>query len=794
MSTDSALSDVPAVFQDLLVLLPNHPPLQDGAWFGGVALRGMDGTPYLVAGRLLLASQGLEFPELPVGRIIDRPQSIVATMYLSEAQTLHVLQGFAQHEVAAPLQELLGPGVRLPVEKDAKNDWYAQTSGFNRHSRSLASRQVRRTSGGEVRRHVDKNVFDRADTALKLIDEPLQGLQEFVERLQFDSPNDFRHINGARCVLEVSAQLPLQVETFIYDTKAGGYRARIQVGAKLPLDRLKLSVTGPIKRVRALSHHDWKRVDGDESHSLVLEHIIPGEHKSQDLEWSFALDEEILGNGTCPKRNEADYFGSTHYPDSEQIIALPLGSWTFNPHRKLGSGGGSGEVFEGSDDSESALAIKRLKDEDPELSRREVMVARQLVHHKHRHIIPIFDAGIDKSTQRAFIVMPRAQQNLQQYVEASGATPESIALPILKDIVFGLEELGETIHRDLKPANILLHEDAWKLADLGTTRLSGAATATHTAKHFKTALYAAPEQWIGTRATKATDVYAFGCIIYALINGFPPFDGSDDDLYRKHTSEQPPPLAECSGPLKVLALRCLSKDPDSRPTLQDIRSQLALAEQPDIDDDPIIMATTRLAATASLKRIKDEQERKEQLARERSEVDAVRQMEELINATFQDIVRKAAGLASLVPQGVQFGEAQLVYRPLSFQLEGFLSDAGWDVRRGACISVFWRVPGEEQYRDVSANVWYARRPADPTFRWWEISFVEHSNIPNARTVPFGIEAQTLLSTAAAAIRNAPGRFLLKEGPIAADLESAQAFIQRWSRKLADAAQGNLEPG
>ncbi|MDM3788590.1 protein kinase, partial [Proteus mirabilis] len=78
-------------------------------------------------------------------------------------------------------------------------------------------------------------------------------------------------------------------------------------------------------------------------------------------------------------------------------------------------------------------------------------------------------------------------------------------------------EVGDIVHRDLKPGNILRHEERWKIADFGIAKFVEDSTSLETLREALTPSYAAPEQWLGQRPTSATDIYALGCIIHALV-------------------------------------------------------------------------------------------------------------------------------------------------------------------------------------------------------------------------------------------------------------------------------------
>jgi serine/threonine protein kinase len=79
------------------------------------------------------------------------------------------------------------------------------------------------------------------------------------------------------------------------------------------------------------------------------------------------------------------------------------------------------------------------------------------------------------------------------------------------------------------------------------------------------ATYMAPEQILGQRVDVRTDLYALGVILYQLVSGAPPFQGSSDrEVLTKHVSQSPAPLPG-SGRLGTIALDLLQKGPDKRP-------------------------------------------------------------------------------------------------------------------------------------------------------------------------------------------------------------------------------------
>lgn len=147
------------------------------------------------------------------------------------------------------------------------------------------------------------------------------------------------------------------------------------------------------------------------------------------------------------------------------------------------------------------------------------------------------------------------------------------------------------IHRDLKPQNILVGKDGEvKVTDFGLAKPIGAAedpspsggspagpTLTDFGAQVGTPAYMPPEQWQGA-VVPASDVYAFGIILYELLCGSHPFERvSDDDgdapltsLRDRHLNAPPPDprrLRPDTPPaLAELAMRCMQKRPEARPS------------------------------------------------------------------------------------------------------------------------------------------------------------------------------------------------------------------------------------
>jgi serine/threonine-protein kinase len=151
------------------------------------------------------------------------------------------------------------------------------------------------------------------------------------------------------------------------------------------------------------------------------------------------------------------------------------------------------------------------------------------------------------------------------------------------------------VHRDLKPANILITpEGIPKISDFGLAkRLGGGdSSQTKTGSILGTPSYMAPEQARGDVRTVGplSDLYALGAILYELLTGRPPFQGSNvmDTMTRVMRDEPVPPTRlhpKTPLDLETICLKCLQKEPDKR-----YSDCFELAEDLDrfLTDEPIL--------------------------------------------------------------------------------------------------------------------------------------------------------------------------------------------------------------
>lgn len=479
-------------------------------------------------------------------------------------------------------------------------------------------------------------------------------------------------------------------------------------------------------------------------------------------------------------------------------IALPKGEWLYDTSRPLGRPGGFGAVYEGVSDAYGPVAIKRLHLTANDAAHREMRIATDLAGRDLSYVVPVLDAGEDAGSGAYFVVMARAEKSLQGELDHGVRFSDLDATRVMLDVTNGLVEVSDIVHRDLKPANILFHAGRWKVADFGIARFLEESTSLQTLKGCLSPQYAAPEQWQYIRATSATDIYALGCVGYAILIGMPPFRATtEEDLREKHLHEDPPPLPSPISPrLRTLLSMMLRKAPNTRPTLERVRNILtelrttpSNATQP-AGFDLLAQAGTEVARDQARFETMAQQLRSEMQERSQLADTAKKIHGEILDRLFLRIGQQAPNAeknrftlvlgqgqleASLAEFGGYFSKAALP--PNAFP------NSKWDVVAAEEIAVQQRQP---EYR-WSSSLWYCRLPNTTGYRWYETSYFS----PHRAEVfaPYSLARNVKDADLAAA--PIVHLYQVAFGPSAIDDEDEEDFIERWAALLALAAQGKL---
>ncbi len=252
----------------------------------------------------------------------------------------------------------------------------------------------------------------------------------------------------------------------------------------------------------------------------------------------------------------------------------------------LASGGMGGVYLARHVTTGERVALKVL---DPVFANHSEVVARLYsecaisARATHPGLVAIHCAG--KSTEGApFLVMEYLEGRELGSVIDDGLLEVDEIIGLGAQIAAALDALHTAgiVHCDVKPENIfVLAEEAWgqrqvKVIDFGVSRLvdepppddSGIAG---------TPAYMAPEQWKGNPSI-ASDVYSLGCVLYELLTGNPPFDGSLPEIMIAHLEKRParPSWLRDGLPIELerLVMRSLAKNPAVRPTMAEIATEL----------------------------------------------------------------------------------------------------------------------------------------------------------------------------------------------------------------------------
>ncbi|MFF4542566.1 PQQ-binding-like beta-propeller repeat protein [Streptomyces aureus] len=262
--------------------------------------------------------------------------------------------------------------------------------------------------------------------------------------------------------------------------------------------------------------------------------------------------------------------------DSEAEHPLYAGQYLLEA--RLGSGG-MGVVHLARSASGLRLAVKVVHAEfsqDPEFRgrfRQEVAAARRV---SGAFTAPVVDA--DPKAERpwmATLFIPGP--TLAEYVKRNGALSTDRLRHLMAGLAEALRDIHRAgvVHRDLKPSNVLLAEDGPKVIDFGISRPADSELRTETGKLIGTPPFMAPEQFSRPRHVgPAADVFALGSVIVHAATGSGPFDSDSPYLVAYQVVHDEPDLTGVPEELLDLVARCLAKEPEDRPTPDELMTAL----------------------------------------------------------------------------------------------------------------------------------------------------------------------------------------------------------------------------
>ncbi len=220
------------------------------------------------------------------------------------------------------------------------------------------------------------------------------------------------------------------------------------------------------------------------------------------------------------------------------------------------------------------VAVKMLKPEyldNEEICRRFRNESRAIALLKHRNIVKIFDVSDNKDY--LFIVMEYINGiTLKDYIEQQGVLTWKETVHFTSQILRALQHAHSKgiVHRDIKPQNIMLMSNGEiKVTDFGIARVSNYDAATIGNQAIGSVHYISPEQARGGQTDERADLYSMGVMMYEMLTGRLPFDGSDAVSVAVMHLQADPRMPRQINPsipegLEEIAMQAMQKDPDRR--------------------------------------------------------------------------------------------------------------------------------------------------------------------------------------------------------------------------------------
>ena len=280
--------------------------------------------------------------------------------------------------------------------------------------------------------------------------------------------------------------------------------------------------------------------------------------------------------------------------------------------------GGMGAVYEAlQPNMNRRIALKFIPSHDPVTAERFKREARTVGQLEHPNTVTVFDYG---QTDDGFLYLTMEMlsgRTLTDLIVKEAPLEPRRAVHIASQICRSLAEAHQAgiVHRDIKPDNVILIEvdgdpDVAKVLDFGIAKaITGEddVQLTGDGRIVGTPRYMSPEQILSESIDHRSDIYSLGCIIFEMLCGEPPFEGSSTTaLMISHAQDAPPPfkdrlteeaLHNVPLALEHVVRASLAKSPLDRPqTTDELRHELSKA----LEDHQSAAAAPPVAAAAPM--------------------------------------------------------------------------------------------------------------------------------------------------------------------------------------------------
>lgn len=214
-------------------------------------------------------------------------------------------------------------------------------------------------------------------------------------------------------------------------------------------------------------------------------------------------------------------------------------------------------------DQHRVAAVKRLRPDVarvPTFAERFQHESQLAVRLEHPNVVGTIDVGsVDGQLYVASDLVLGKDAGLiaDRLRERGQGAPVAVVVRLLIDILDGLAYVHGArepdgrwlalVHRDVTPGNVLIgYDGVARLADFGLAKsaLTEAANLTGHGEILGTPHYLAPEVIRGQRADKSADIYGLGAVVYRVLTGVAPYQGTTAEVLFKALSEEPRPLLE----------------------------------------------------------------------------------------------------------------------------------------------------------------------------------------------------------------------------------------------------------
>ena len=237
----------------------------------------------------------------------------------------------------------------------------------------------------------------------------------------------------------------------------------------------------------------------------------------------------------------------------------PLDGYTIQ--RGVGRGG-FGEVYYALSDSGKEIALKYLRD-NPQIELRGV---GQCMNLKSPNLVAIYDVKQNDEGDNFVLMEYVAGPSLRDIMaDGDGKLDVPRAVYFVREIAKGLAYLHDRgiVHRDLKPGNIFYEDGYVKIGDYGLSKFLSPSRHSAQTSSVGTVHYMAPEIGSG-HYHRGTDIYALGVMLYEMLLGRVPFEGSSlGEILMKHLTAQPE-VDALPAPFPAVIRKALAKDPLER--------------------------------------------------------------------------------------------------------------------------------------------------------------------------------------------------------------------------------------